>query len=252
MTQPTLRPQWTATRWGTTHALWAGAPARGEVVVVPGLGVSAYLRPAVCSLADNGYRAWLVDPPGFGGSGDPPRPLGIAEIAEATVAWLDERGLAEVILIGHSSGTQAAARIAATAPRRVTQLVLGSPTLDPAYRAWPRALSRWLLDGTREPGSLTRTQLPEWRRARPRRLLHLLRSMRTDHLEETLRQVSGPVLVVRGARDPLCTPEWARQLSTMDNRMLVELPGLPHAFPYSAPSAFSDAIRNWTRAGEPT
>ena len=237
-----LRPLRTKTQWGSIHALTAG-PADGEhVVIVPGLGVSAYLRPSAETLAAAGFRCWLVDPPGFGDSGDPPRPLDIAGIAEAVTAWLGKRDLPAVTLIGHSSGTQAAARIAAAEPDRVTRLVLGSPTVDPRYRAWPRAFARWVLDGTREPGSLTRTQRPEWRRAGPSRLLRLLRSMRADRLEETLAAVRCPVLVVRGGRDPLCTTEWAAELATGPDRTLMELAGLAHAFPYPAPDSWVNAL----------
>jgi pimeloyl-ACP methyl ester carboxylesterase len=227
------------------HALTAGEAGGDDVVIVPGLGVSAYLRPALRVLAERGHRGWLVDPPGFGDSGDARYPLGMAEIAEVLASWLDAQALPRVTVIGHSSGTQAAARLAALAPDRVRRLVLGSPTLDPRYRSWPVALARWVLDGTREPAGLTGTQRPEWRRAGARRLITLLRSMKADDLERTLAWVRCPVLVLRGARDPLCTPEWARQLSTGDDRALIELPGLPHAFPYAAPEALADALRLW-------
>ncbi|MBV9846705.1 MAG: alpha/beta hydrolase [Kutzneria sp.] len=240
-----MRPVWTSTPWGATHALTAGRPTADHVVIIPGLGVSTYLRPTVQAFACSGFRCWLVDPPGFGDSGDPPRPLGIGEIAESILAWLKQRRLTEITLLGHSSGTQVAARVVAAAPDQVVRLVLGSPTLDPRYRTWPRTLGRWLIDGTREPRSLSSTQLPEWRRAGPRRLLQLFRSMKTDDLEQTLGAVRCPVLVIRGARDPLCSAEWAIGLVAGPDRDLVELPGLPHAFPYRVPHALPGAIQSW-------
>jgi pimeloyl-ACP methyl ester carboxylesterase len=210
---------------------------------MPGLGVSVYLRASVSSLAAAGFRAWLPDPPGFGDSEDPPRRLGITDIAEFMVRWMRYRQLGKVVLIGHSCGTQVAAHVAAMAPELVQRLVLGSPTVDPRYRSWAKAVPRWLRDGRLEPGSLSRTQRPEWRRAGPLRLLHLTRSMLADDLEETLNRVRCPVTVIRAERDPICTPGWARRLARDADRDHVELPGLAHAFPYEAPTAFATVLK---------
>lgn len=226
----------TPTPWGRVHALVEGTPDRGDLVVVPGLGVSAYLRASVAHAAAAGYRAWLPDPPGFGDSGDPTQRLGVPEIADALVHWLHKRELASVTLVGHSCGTQVAAHVAVRT--EVERLLLGSPTVDPRYRSWPKALLRWRRDGQLEPQSLTQTQLPEWRRAGPVRLLRLFRSMLADDLEDTLRHVTCPVTVIRGERDPLCTREWARALGDE----FVEVAGLPHAFPYQKPSVWVDSM----------
>jgi pimeloyl-ACP methyl ester carboxylesterase len=237
-----LAPLWTETSFGAVHSLAGGEPRRGEVVIMPGLGVSVYLRASASALADAGFRAWLPDPPGFGDSADPPRRLGITEIAEVAVQWLRHRKLGGVTLIGHSCGTQVAAHVAAVAPELVQRLVLGSPTVDPRYRSWPKAVLRWRRDGRLEPGSLSRTQRPEWRRAGPARLLRLANSMLADNLETTLKRVTCPVVVIRGERDPICTVDWARRLAQRPGSDFVELPGLPHAFPYQAPTAFTDVL----------
>ncbi|MBP2326634.1 pimeloyl-ACP methyl ester carboxylesterase [Kibdelosporangium banguiense] len=233
---------WTATPWGAVHALVAGVPDKGDVVVVPGLGVSVYLRQSVCSLGAAGFRAWLADPPGFGDSGDPPHPLDIGEIAAVFAHWLRDRDLEQVTLIGHSCGTQIAARVAAAEPDLVQRLVLGSPTVDPRYRSWPKALLRWVRDGRLEPKSLTRTQQPEWRRAGAARLFRLTRSMLADDLETSLSHVTCPVVVARAEHDPISTPEWAQRLAQGEDRNLVKIPGLAHAFPYQAPGAFADVL----------
>jgi pimeloyl-ACP methyl ester carboxylesterase len=120
--------------------------------------------------------------------------------------------------------------------------VLGSPTLDPRYRPWPKAVVRWLRDNRREPGSLARTQRPEWRRAGSARLFRLARSMLADDLEASLSRVRCPVVVVRAERDPISTPAWARRLAVGEDRRLVEIPGLAHAFPYQAPAVFADVL----------
>lgn len=213
---------------------------RGDVVIVPGLAVARYLRPTADRLAGLGIRCDVVDLPGFGDSENPTRPLGVAGFAAVVARHLRTRDGAPAVLVGHSSGTQVAALAAAERDVRVAGLVLASPTVDPRYRRVPRLLLRWLRDGGREPGSLTRLQRPEWRRAGARRIVTLLRSMLHHRLEDTVGGLDCPITVVRAERDPLCTKEWAAQLAA--GHRLVTVPGLPHAFPYLDPTGFAELI----------
>jgi pimeloyl-ACP methyl ester carboxylesterase len=215
-------------------------PDRPTVVVVPGLAVSRYLRPVAHELARAGARCELLDLPGFGRSGDPPAPLDLAGCAAVVAGYLRERAGDPVALVGHSSGTQIAALAAVASSASVAELVLASPTIDPRYRLLPRLLLRWLADGRREPAALTRTQLPEWRRAGLRRIQVLLRSLPAHHLEDTIAELDCPVTVIRAGRDPLCTSQWAAQLAA--GHRLITVPGLPHAFPYHDPAGFAELI----------
>jgi pimeloyl-ACP methyl ester carboxylesterase len=198
-------------------------------VVVPGLAVSRYLEPTVRCVEAAGFRCDLVRLPTSG------PPVGIPEYARLVADRVRGR---DVVLVGHSSGTQVAAAAAREVP--VTRLVLGSPTVDPAYRSVPRVVARWFVDGTREPASLGREEFPEWGKAGLRRIVVLLRSMLRHPLEDLLAGVTCPVTVVRGERDPLCTPGWTAELAR--GRELVTLPGLPHAFPYLDPVAFARIV----------
>jgi pimeloyl-ACP methyl ester carboxylesterase len=150
---------------GRMRSRFVGAPRDGvpEVVVVQGMAVADYLMPAVAELG-RWTRAHLVELPGFAGSGQPTRELDVPGYAAAVVEWLDAAGLGPVLLAGHSSGTQLAAR-AAACDGRVVGVVLASPTVAPIARPLPRMLLRWWLDGRHEPPGLTASHLPEWRRA---------------------------------------------------------------------------------------
>jgi hypothetical protein len=80
-------------------------------------------------------------------------------------------------------------------------VVLASPTIDPRYRGWGRLFVAWQLDGRREPPGLTESHKPEWKRAGPRRLLHVVRIHLADRLEDVVPQILVPVLVLHGDQD---------------------------------------------------
>jgi pimeloyl-ACP methyl ester carboxylesterase len=173
--------------------------------VVPGLAVSAYMRPTAAALARCGYRAWVLDLPGFGRSGEPmAEPRGMADLADEAAQWLSAQRIDRPVLVGQSLGTQVVARLAGAA----SVLVLQGPTVDPRYRTPVRALGRWLLDSTRESAAMGRTQVPEWRRAGARRMAGTFRAALDDDLDETLSGARPPLLVVRGSRPGPATRMW--------------------------------------------
>jgi pimeloyl-ACP methyl ester carboxylesterase len=213
-----------------------------EVVVVPGMGVSDYLVPAVTALG-TWTRAHLVELPGYSGSGEPPHELTVVEFGEALRAWLEAAGPARTVLVGHSGGTQVAARAAARHPPAVRGLVLASPSIDPRFRSLGGVLRAWHRDNSREPRRLGEVHKPERQRAGMRRVIHALRAHLADRLEEAVPQVRVPVLVLYGEEDLLCTEEWARTLCALagDGRFC-RMPGA-HSFPFTAPTAWSEPIR---------
>lgn len=212
-----------------------------EAVVVMGMAVADYLMPAVAELG-SWTRAHLVELPGFAGSGEPPRELSVSDHGDAVAHWLDAAALGPVVLIGHSSGTQVAARAATRRPDATAALVLASPTVDPAARSWLRLFVRWRLDGRHEPPGLSESHVPEWRRAGPRRLVHLVREHLRDDLEASVAAVRAPILILRGREDRLLTRPWAYHLAQRaGNGAVVELPGA-HTFPWLDPGAWSEPV----------
>jgi pimeloyl-ACP methyl ester carboxylesterase len=235
------------TTWGVMRSRTVGAPRDDvpEVVVVQGLAVANYLEPAVCELGA-WTRAHLVELPGFSGSGEPPHPLDVAQFADAVVQWL-AAGPEKAILVGHSSGTQVAARAAARRPGNLQALVLASPTIDPRFRSLRRVLLAWRRNHELEPKSLDEQHTPERQRAGLRRVRHALRMHLADALEDVVPQVPVPVLVLYGDQDRLCTEAWARQLSELAPRgRFCTVPGA-HSFVWTAPHAWSEPIERLAR-----
>jgi pimeloyl-ACP methyl ester carboxylesterase len=230
---------------GTYVARTEARGDRGDLVIVPGLCVSAYLRPAADALADVGYRVHLVDPPGWPYSDAWPAPPGSAsEVAGWVARWLVEADLRDVTLVGQSLGAQLAAHVAVQTPDRVRLLVLQGPTFDPAYRTIWRAAWRLLRDFPRERPSLLLVEAPEWLRVGLRQVLRMARLGLRDHLETTVRHVRCPVLVVVGEYETLASREWTTSLaeSAAGSGDHVVMPGLPHSSPHADPEAFARLV----------
>jgi pimeloyl-ACP methyl ester carboxylesterase len=228
-----------------------GGPAqgRGPVLVVPGLCVSAYLRPLCDRLAAAGLRSWLVDPPGWPHSAPPAaEPLDLAEVAAAVVGWLERRDLREVVVVGQSVGAQLGAHVAALAPDRVRGLVLQGPTFDPSARTPARAMWRLARDAPRERPSLFLSEAPEWLKVGLRRVRHTLGLALADRLEDTLRLVRCPVLLLVGEHDTFWVPGWADELGVGPP---VHLPGLPHSSPYADPDGVARVVAGWVASLPP-
>ncbi len=214
------------------------------VVAVMGLAVSDYLLPALAEL--RWTHSHLLDLPGLAGSGEPTRPLDVPGHAEAVAHWLDAANLPPVVLIGHSSGTQVAARAAMLRPDRVAALVLASPTIDPAYRSWPRVLLHWRLDSRFPMPGLEENHRPEWKRAGLRRIARLISAHLRDRIEETLPRITCPALVIRGEQDRMLTRRWAVDLAERaPDGTLAEVPG-PHTFLWRDPAVWSEPIHRLT------
>jgi pimeloyl-ACP methyl ester carboxylesterase len=164
MTMPPKLPgeyhvRFTNTRHGRMRSRTLGRPTGAPpVVTVMGMAVSDYLLPAQAAL--DWTQAHLLDLPGLAGSADAPHRIDVPGFGDAVVDWLEASGLPPVILAGHSSGTQVAARAAVARPDLVAATVLASPTVDPKARSVPRACTT----GAGTPG----TRCPGWRRATSR------------------------------------------------------------------------------------
>jgi 3-oxoadipate enol-lactonase len=99
-------------------------PPGQPVLLLHGIGGGRALwAGSLRSLAAAGFDTIAVDLPGYGGS-QGMAPGGIAAMAEAVRATLDALDIERAALVGHSMGGMVAQELAATAPGRVSALVL--------------------------------------------------------------------------------------------------------------------------------
>lgn len=213
-----------------------------DVVLVPGLAVSRYLRPAQELLAA-GARVHLIEYPGTADAPDVSGTPALRDDAAALSRWLRDRLGRPALLVGHSYGTQVAARAAAADDGCVNGLLLASPTLDPKYRALRKVVPALLADGRTHSAELVATNRPQQRRAGLARLFAMATSMLADAPERWLAQVAAPVTVLMGSNDALGTQTWGRQLANRQGDRFVPVAGGRHTFPFDQPGTLAHAVR---------
>jgi 2-hydroxy-6-oxonona-2,4-dienedioate hydrolase len=215
---------------------------RRTVILVHGLVVSGrYMQPLAERLAAD-YHVYIPDLPGFGLS-PAQRVLEVPELADALAGWMVDSGHHPASLIGNSLGCQIIVETAARYPALVERLVLVAPTPDRTRKAVRHALGL-VLDLLREPPSLLPIMCRDLLDAGLPRFFCTANRMFRHRAEHLRSRVRAPVLVIRGARDPIVSPRWAEAIcSALPEGRLVTVPGSAHATHYSSPVAVARLIR---------
>lgn len=190
-------------------------------------------------------------------------------------------GLDKITLVGHSWGGLLSMAYAAEHPERVKRLVLVGPAgIDSSFwTAYQAAIGGRLDDEARaalatlRPTSQTLEGIAEMVRQsnrlmagatlgsgaragalealrgemvgegfEPRVVLAMQRDMMSYDLREPLRTLRAPVVVIRGAEDPIGPAAVDRIVETLPNAMKVELPGVGHWPFHEAPAAYAEAL----------
>jgi 2-hydroxy-6-oxonona-2,4-dienedioate hydrolase len=240
-----LGSEWVTVNGLRVHWRASTAPtvAGPTVVLVHGLGVSGrYLLPTAARLAPRS-RVLVPDLPGAGPSEKPPAALDVAGLADALAAWLDAVEIERAAFVGSSLGCQTIVELAATKPERVDRLVLIGPSMDVAAPTFGRQLGRLLLDATREPAALVALAATEYLLAGIPRVVTTARAALRHPMEERLRHVEAPTLVVRGERDPIASQAWTERIVDLLARgRLTVIPRAPHATNYSTADVLATIV----------
>ena len=221
--------------------------------------------------AHHGWNVLAIDLPGQGRSRGAP-PASVEKAADSVLALLDAVGAPQAALVGHSFGSLIALQAAATAPERVSHLVL-------CGTAFPMKVSPALLDASLSapekaihmvnvfshstlsppPSALgPGTWLYGASRALMRRMLASNRAVNVFHTgfmacddyaggEQAMAAVQCPTLFVVGRHDQMTPPRSARALAKLaKDGHIVEVEA-GHALMNEAPGAVLDALRAFLR-----
>lgn len=224
----------------TVHVSSSGAGA-DTFVLIHGIGVSRrYFRPLADALSRHA-RVHSVDLPGHGRSPKPRRGPSIPEHADALWATLDQLGVERPILVGHSMGSQIAVEMGRR-DREVGGVVVLAPTNVPGERSVWRQGLRLGLDTLREPPRVNAIILSDYLlRCGPRWYAKSVPAMLDNHIEEGIRDVEAPVLIVRGEHDPIVPRQWVEDLAARrPGTEVAEVPGEAHVLMYRSAERVAD------------
>ncbi|GAB3815576.1 alpha/beta hydrolase [Tessaracoccus terricola] len=190
-----------------------GDPSARTFVLVHGLGVSSlYYRELAEALSPHG-RVIAVDLPGFGRTDKPGRALRMSHFAMVVEDTLEDLGLGDAVLIGHSMGTQVVVETLARRPGIASSAVLIGPVVNERERRVPLLVWRFLQSVLAETPASVAPSILAWLRCGPRMLLDTVPPMVDYRLEDRLAEVDVPVVLLAGAKDRLAPRTWLDRLA---------------------------------------
>lgn len=207
---------------------------RPSIVMVHGIGVSSvYFIPLAQELSTN-FNIFLLDLPGYGSAPKPENALTITQLADIVGDFLEKHTLTHVTLLGHSMGCQIAAHVLENDGEDVDAAILLGPTVNREERTVFLQAVRLVQDLFREPLRVTLTVFREYLRMGVRRYTQTTRYMIDDPIEQQLKDIVCPTLVVHGEKDPIAPRTWLNYLETLSPHITgFELPHAPHALQFS-------------------
>lgn len=213
----------------TTGATTTPDDDRPVYVLVHGIGMShRYFVRLAAELSSDGV-VHSVDLPGFGYDPQPREQLRVEDHGILIVRALAALGVRRCILVGHSMGAQFVTAATLAAPDLVECLVLLGPVVDRLRRSIPQQTASLVHDTFLESPRANVIVYTDYFRTGMRWYFRQLIPMMEYPLERAIEQVTCPVLVMRGGRDPVARRRWCRELADRapDGRF-VEIAGQPH------------------------
>jgi len=223
-----FRGRWTDVRGLRIHDQARDGGPEMPVVFLHGLAVShRYLMPTARALPHR-HPVVVPDMPGFGHSDKPGRAYDVEEHAEHLGAWLDALRLGRVCLVGHSFGAEVAARLCVRRPELAGALVLASPTADPRARTRRRQIARWLADMLVEQPWQAPILARDVADAKPWRVVATLGHSVRNSIEDDLRRLPVPPLVLGGSLDSVAPLLWRARAAAISGGTVVTVPQAAH------------------------
>ncbi|MDB5187266.1 MAG: alpha/beta hydrolase [Candidatus Saccharibacteria bacterium] len=211
-----------------------------------GLGVSGEYYLPFAEEVNDFYDVYIIDLPGYGNTPKPDQPLTIKELSIVLHAYIAQKKLSNVIVVGQSMGCQIIAHAVADNPTPFSKMILLAPTVNKNERRFFIQSFRLLQDALREPPSATLLVMRDYIRMGIRRYLFTTKNMIADHIEKTLAHCQIPVLIVYGKNDKIVPADWVNYLTKNNpNCTSVAVSNAPHLLHYKKPQELIEICRRF-------
>jgi pimeloyl-ACP methyl ester carboxylesterase len=188
----------------------------------------------------------LLDLLGWRGGRARASPATLEAVAAVAARWLEITDRRDVVLVGHSTGAQAALRAALLIPERVTGVVLAGPSFDPVTRSLPRSVLGAVATLPREPIGAAEVAVPSYLHSGGVQLLRFVRSALAYRCEDHLPELAAPVVLLTAEHDPFSSPAWVAEMARSVSAPWHVLAGA-HMSQYSNPDATDKLVRETVR-----
>ena len=251
-TVPREGSRWAEASTRSLHGRCWQAPSTRRavpIVVVHGLGVASRMCQPVAARLARWHPVYAPDLAGFGRSRGG-SVLDIDAHADDLAAWLGAMRLERPVVVGVSVGSQVVTALVQRHADLCRGAVLGSPTVDASRRSWLRQLPRWQLEQATQSMRMRAIQVADYARAGIPRVVRTFAGALADRPEARLPDVTVPVLVCWGTRDPLLSRWWATTLTEAapQGRLRV-IPGGLHALTHESALEFARVILHFVPRG---
>lgn len=228
---------------------WRGGHER-TVVLVHGIGMGQQYFGLLRAELAASFDVVAIDLPGFGEAPEPTRAASMEECGAIVGGVIRDLGLAPVVAVGHSMGTQVVGELAVQHPELVAALVLIAPTVDRKRRSKRAQSARLLVDLVNDPPIVSLVGLRMYVQAGPRWFLKQFEQMLEHRLERIASRIAVPTLVIRGSRDVVVPRRWAREIAGLiPDASFREAKGKGHEAMITGAEPVSEMIAEFVAAG---
>lgn len=245
--------------WGYKTRYLEEGNSKKTVILVHGLGGSAYRWLKVIPLLSTKYRVIAPDMIGFGYSDKPSTDYTIEFFSKFLSSFIDSLDINKTTLIGTSLGGQIVAECSGN-DDAIEKLVLVSPsgamkhstpTLDAYMMAalYPNHTSaRIAFEMMSHAGVVDDFTVSDFvkRMSEPNAKLAFISSVlsvKNSQIHDSLRKIRIPTLLVWGKEDKMIPIEYAKEfVESIGNCKFLELKGIGHVPHIEHPEMFSDSV----------
>jgi pimeloyl-ACP methyl ester carboxylesterase len=210
------------------------------LVMLHGWGQNLQSLQPMGELLANRAKVHLIDLPGFGKSTPPPADWDTTQYADRIYQYLDEQGIEQADMLGHSFGGRVSIRLAHKYPQRVRSITLINAGGLQRQRTLQQSLrSQWVrnLRNALKISPIYRDELLTWHSQKygSRDYLNagvlkgtLVKTVSED-VTEVVKQIPAPVLLLWGEADTETPVEMGhRYHSLFPNSELITIPHRDH------------------------
>lgn len=222
-------------------------------VLIHGFGVSSrYFGPLARELSQYG-RVLVLDLPGFGRTADPSHALRITGFAHVVNATIRELSVTDPVLVGHSMGTQVAAESLVRAPGLARGAVLAAPVVNDRERNGGKLLWRFAQSAVKETPSSAWDSIRGFVHSGPRWLLRDFGPMLNYRIEDRIREIDVPLIVVAGEGDRIAPAQWCHRLASVRSGVdVVVVEGAAHEMIHTHAADVARLALELTSSARPT